>query len=149
MRAVVQRVSRASVQVDGETVGAIGRGLLVLLAVATTDGDEDVAWMVRKLSGLRIFPDDEGRLNRSVQEVGGAILLVSQFTLYGDARRGRRPSFTRSASGEKAQELYEAVAAGLRELGLTVAQGRFGAHMDVELVNDGPVTLLLSSEGEF
>ena len=134
---------------DGETVGAIGRGLLVLLAVATTDGDEDVAWMVRKLSGLRIFPDDEGRLNRSVQEVGGAILLVSQFTLYGDARRGRRPSFTRSASGEKAQELYEAVAAGLRELGLTVAQGRFGAHMDVELVNDGPVTLLLSSEGEF
>jgi len=130
-------------------VGAIGRGLLVLLAVATTDGDEDVAWMVRKLSGLRIFPDDEGRLNRSVQEVGGAILLVSQFTLYGDARRGRRPSFTRSASGEKAQELYEAVAAGLRELGLTVAQGRFGAHMDVELVNDGPVTLLLSSEGEF
>ncbi len=127
----------------------MGRGLLVLLAVATTDGDEDVAWMVRKLSGLRIFPDDEGRLNRSVQEVGGAILLVSQFTLYGDARRGRRPSFTRSTSGEKAQELYEAVAAGLRELGLTVAQGRFGAHMDVELVNDGPVTLLLSSEGEF
>src|SRR5690606_17119600 len=96
MRAVVQRVSRASVQVDGETVGAIGRGLLVLLAVATTDGDEDVAWMVRKLSGLRIFPDDEGRLNRSVQEVGGAILLVSQFTLYGDARRGRRPKIGRA-----------------------------------------------------
>lgn len=149
MRVVAQRVSRASVTVDGRVVGEIGPGLLLLAGVARGDTEEVVRAAADKLAGLRIFPDDEGRLNRSVQEVGGAILLVSQFTLYGDARRGRRPSFTRSASGEKAQELYEAVAAGLRELGLTVAQGRFGAHMDVELVNDGPVTLLLSSEGEF
>lgn len=149
MRAVVQRVSRASVTVDGEVVGAIGRGLLVLLAVGVDDGPDDVQWMVKKLAGLRIFPDEEERLNRSVVEVQGAILLISQFTLYGDARKGRRPSFTRSAAGEKAEALYEAVARGLREQGLTVAQGRFGAHMAVELVNDGPVTILLSSEGEF
>lgn len=149
MRAVVQRVSRASVAVDGEVVGAIGRGLLVLLAVGVDDGPDDVQWMVKKLAGLRIFPDDEERLNRSVVEAGGAILLISQFTLYGDARKGRRPSFTRSASGRHAQELYEAVARGLREEGLTVAQGRFGAHMAVELINDGPVTILLSSEGDF
>lgn len=149
MRAVVQRVSRASVRVDGETVGAIDRGLMVLLAVAATDGPDDVDWMVRKLAGLRIFPDDQQRMNRSVVEAGGAILLISQFTLYGDARKGRRPSFVRSASGDQARDLYEAVAQGLREQGLSVAQGRFGAHMAVELVNDGPVTLLLSSEGEF
>lgn len=149
MRAVVQRVSQASVAVDGEILGAIDQGLMVLLAVAADDGPDDVQWMVRKLAGLRIFPDEEQRMNRSVVEAGGAILLISQFTLYGDARKGRRPSFIRSASGRQAQELYEAVAQGLREEGLTVAQGRFGAHMAVELVNDGPVTILLSSEGEF
>ncbi|BAS28461.1 D-aminoacyl-tRNA deacylase [Limnochorda pilosa] len=149
MRAVVQRVSRAVVRVDGEPVGRIDRGLMVLLGVSTSDGPADAAWMARKLAGLRIFPDEGGRLNRSVAEAGGAVLLVSQFTLYGDARRGRRPSFTRAASGSEAEAVYDAVARGLRDEGLPVAQGRFGAHMEVELVNDGPVTLLLSSEGAF
>lgn len=149
MRAVVQRVSSASVRVDGAVVGQIGRGLLVLLGVSVNDGPADAAWMARKLAGLRIFPDDQGRMNRSVVEVGGAILLVSQFTLYGDARKGRRPSFVEAASGAEAGALYEEVARALREEGLPVEQGRFGAHMDVELVNDGPVTILLSSEGQF
>nr|WP_269433342.1 D-aminoacyl-tRNA deacylase [Limnochorda pilosa] len=145
----MQRVSRAVVRVDGEPVGRIDRGLMVLLGVSTSDGPADAAWMARKLAGLRIFPDEGGRLNRSVAEAGGAVLLVSQFTLYGDARRGRRPSFTRAASGSEAEAVYDAVARGLRDEGLPVAQGRFGAHMEVELVNDGPVTLLLSSEGAF
>lgn len=149
MRAVVQRVSSASVRVDGAVVGQIGRGLLVLLGVSVHDGPADVTWMARKVAGLRIFPDDQGRMNRSVVEVGGAVLLVSQFTLYGDARKGRRPSFVEAASGAEAETLYEAVAQALREEGLPVEQGRFGAHMDVELVNDGPVTILLSSEGQF
>ena len=143
MRAVVQRVSRASVRVDGRTHGEIGRGLLVLLGVAPSDGEVEIEWMAEKVAGLRIFPDDEGRMNRSVTEIGGAVLVVSQFTLYGDARKGRRPSFVDAAPPEVAQPTYERVVTALRARGLEVATGEFGAVMDVELVNDGPVTIWL------
>jgi len=140
MRAVVQRVSSASVRVDGEVVGQIGAGLLVLLGVAPTDTDPTAAWMADRVAGLRIFADEDGKMNRSVREVGGGILVVSQFTLYGDATRGRRPSFVGAARPEIANPLYERVA----DL-LGAQRGVFGAHMQVELVNDGPVTLLLDS----
>lgn len=141
MRAVVQRVSRAEVRVDGRSVGAIGPGLVVLLGVAATDGDTEVTWMAEKLAGLRIFADDAGRMNRSVTEIGGAVLVVSQFTLYGDVRKGRRPSFVHAAPPEIAEPVYERLVAALRARELTVATGVFGAMMDVELVNDGPVTV--------
>jgi D-tyrosyl-tRNA(Tyr) deacylase len=140
MRALVQRVSEASVSVDGETVSAIGPGLLVLLGVHVSDGEAEADWIVRKLLALRIFEDEEGRMNRSVQEARGEILCVSQFTLYGDARRGNRPSFVSAARPERAEPLYERVRAGLGAQG-----GRFGARMHVALVNDGPVTLLVES----
>ncbi len=145
MRAVVQRVSRAAVRVDGKDVGRIGRGLLVLLGVGRGDGAHEVEWMVRKLAELRVFPDDEGRMNRSLEDVGGEVLLVSQFTLYGDARRGRRPSYTAAAAPAAAAPLVSAVAAGLRARGLGVESGEFGAMMEVELVNVGPVTILLET----
>ena len=145
MRAVVQRVTRASVRVDGETVGEIGRGLLVLVGAAAGDGPGDAAALADKISGLRIFPDDEGRMNRSVVEVGGAALVVSQFTLYGDVRRGRRPSFTAAAPPETAEPLVDLVAEGLQGAGVPCATGRFRAHMDVELLNDGPVTILVET----
>lgn len=143
MRVVVQRVSRASVAIGGEVVGEIGPGLLVLAGFTHRDGDDGVAWMAEKLAGLRVFPDDEGKMNRSVLEAGGSALVVSQFTLYGDARKGRRPSFVDAAPPAVAEPLYGRLVSALRELGVPVATGRFGALMAVELVNDGPVTLVL------
>lgn len=143
MRAVVQRVSRAAVRVDGETVGAIARGFVVLVGFAPGDDEAALAWMAEKLAGLRVFGDAEGKMNLGIQEVGGAMLVVSQFTLYGDASKGRRPSFVGAAPPEQAEALYERFVALLRERGVRVETGRFRAMMDVELVNDGPVTLLL------
>jgi len=145
VRVVLQRVSRAAVRVDGETVGEIGRGFLVLAGFAPTDGDASLEWMAEKLLGLRLFGDAEGKMNRDLAEVEGALLVVSQFTLYGDAKKGRRPSFTDAAPPEIAIPLYERFVAILREKagGIPVATGEFGAMMEVELVNDGPVTLLL------
>jgi D-tyrosyl-tRNA(Tyr) deacylase len=149
VRAVVTRVTSAGVEVDGETIGAIDGGLLVLLGVAATDGDDDVRYVARKVVDLRIFRDDAGAMNRSLAEAGGAILAVSQFTLLGDTRRGRRPSFIAAAPPERGRELYEHFIAELRALGATVATGRFGATMAVRSVNDGPVTILLDSEKRF
>ncbi|MFT5359462.1 MAG: D-tyrosyl-tRNA(Tyr) deacylase [Polyangiales bacterium] len=149
MRAVVQRVSDASVHVDGELVGAIRAGLLVYIGVGPNDGKAELDYMSRKIAGLRIFQDDEGRMSRSVQDVGGSVLLVSQFTLYGDVRKGRRPSFMGAAGPEHANALYEALAKDLAETGLIVAKGRFRADMRVSSTNVGPVTLLLDSEKTF
>lgn len=146
MRAVLQRVSEASVGVDGREVGRIGPGLLVLLAVGQGDGEADVEWMAQKLVGLRIFPDAEGKMNRSLLDTHRALLLISQFTLYADTRKGKRPSFLDAAPPELARDLYQRCAERLRVLGLTVAEGIFAADMKVGLVNDGPVTLLLDSK---
>jgi D-aminoacyl-tRNA deacylase len=143
MRVVLQRVSRARVTVEGRVTGEVGRGLLLLAGFTDGDSEDALAWMADKVVGLRIFPDDEGKMNRSVQEVGGGLLVVSQFTLYGDTRKGRRPSFVDAARPEIAIPLYERFVAFLRATGLTVGTGEFGAMMDVELVNDGPVTLIL------
>ncbi|MCC6156566.1 MAG: D-tyrosyl-tRNA(Tyr) deacylase [Deltaproteobacteria bacterium] len=145
MRAVLQRVKSARVSVDGEVTGEIGAGLLVFLGVAQTDTDADLDYLQKKIPELRIFEDDEGKMNRSVVEAGGALLVVSQFTLYGDARKGRRPGFTDAARPDLAIPMYERFVEGCRALGLRVETGRFGAMMDVELVNGGPVTLLLDS----
>ena len=149
MRAVVQRVSRASVSVDGEVLGAIDHGLVVLVGVALGDGDAEARWLADKIATLRVFPDDEGVMNRSVLEADGAVLAVSQFTLLGDARKGRRPSYVHAAPPDEADRLYRAVIVALRATGLRVAEGRFQAHMQVELVNDGPVTILLDSAKAF
>jgi D-aminoacyl-tRNA deacylase len=143
MRIVLQRVSRARVTVEGRITGEIGAGLLLLVGFTHGDGDETLVWMAEKVAGLRVFPDDEGKMNRSVTEAGGAALVVSQFTLYGDARRGRRPSFVDAAPPDTAIPLYERFVDALRGTGLRVETGEFGAMMDVELVNDGPVTLIL------
>lgn len=143
MRVVLQRVSRARVAVEGRTTGEIGRGLLLLAGFTEGDGEESLAWMAEKVATLRVFPDGEGKMNRSVGEAGGALLVVSQFTLYGDARKGRRPSFVAAARPEAAVPLYERFLALLRATGLPVSTGEFGAMMEVELVNDGPVTLIL------
>jgi len=145
MRAVVQRVSRAAVRVEGRVAGEVGRGLLVLLGVAAGDAEEDARWMADKLAQLRIFVDEGGKMNRSVADVSGGVLLVSQFTLLADARKGNRPSFAAAAAPEAASALYEQVRAALAARGLPVATGVFRAHMEVELVNDGPVTILLDS----
>jgi D-aminoacyl-tRNA deacylase len=145
MRAVLQRVSRAAVVIDGETVGAIERGLLVLLGVAPADTLAEAQWLAEKAAGLRIFRDEAGKMNLSVADIGG-VLVVSQFTLYGDCRKGRRPSFLDAAPPEVAVPLYEAFVNALRALGLPVATGRFGAMMQVELINDGPVTLILDTK---
>lgn len=145
MRAVVQRVRHASVIVDDDVIGQIGPGLLVLLGVAREDGEKDVDWMAAKLAGLRIFSDNAGKMNRSVSDSGGGVLVVSQFTLLGDVRKGTRPSFTGAADPSEAERLYDLLCVRLREQGLSVATGQFGAHMDVELLNDGPVTILLDS----
>jgi D-aminoacyl-tRNA deacylase len=145
MRIVLQRVREARVEVAGEIVGRIGPGLLVLIAVAQGDSNADADYMAAKTLGLRIFSDAEGKMNRSVQEVGGDILVVSQFTLYGDTRRGRRPSFDRSAPPERAREIYEYFTSRLRESGLVVATGLFQEFMQVYLVNEGPVTLVYDS----
>lgn len=148
MRAVVQRVSEASVVIDGKTVGSIGRGLLVLLGVYTGDEPRDADYIVKKVSGLRIFEDAEGKMNLSAADVGGELLVVSQFTLYGDARHGNRPSFIEAALPDKAIPLYEYTVAELRKK-YTVHTGEFGADMQVSLVNDGPVTILLDSKKLF
>ena len=149
MRAVVQRVSSARVRVDGAVVGEIAQGFLVLLGVGQGDGADEVAYMTNKIRDLRLFPDDEGKMNRSLLDIGGGVLIVSQFTLYGDVRRGRRPSFIAAAAPDLAKALYEEVVKELRASGLTVATGIFQADMKVELVNDGPVTLLLDSSKAF
>jgi D-tyrosyl-tRNA(Tyr) deacylase len=145
MRAVLQRVSRASVVVDAEVIGAVERGLLVLLGIAPDDTEADVRKLADKIVGLRIFPDEVDKMNRSVADVGGAVLVVSQFTLYGDCHKGRRPSFVGAAGPEIAVPLYEAFINAVRALGVPVATGRFGAMMRVELVNEGPVTLILDT----
>ena len=149
MRAVVQRVSKARVQVGDRIVGEIGRGLLVLVGVAAEDGPADVQYLAGKVRELRIFGDEAGRMNRSVEECGGAVLVVSQFTLLGDVRKGRRPSFDAAAPPEAAKALYEDLVRELRARGLTVATGEFQAHMVIELINDGPVTILLDSRKLF
>ena len=146
MRAVIQRVQRARVTIDGEVAGEIGVGLLVLLGVTYSDKEEQANWLADKIVGLRIFADDEGKMNRDVTEAGGAVLVVSQFTLYGDCRKGRRPSFVDAAAPPIAIPLYEAFVNGVKRLGIPVATGRFGADMQVELVNDGPVTLIVDGK---
>jgi D-tyrosyl-tRNA(Tyr) deacylase len=146
MRAVVQRVSRAKVDIAGETVGQVGTGLLVLLGVTHNDTAEQARWLAEKIAGLRIFPDDEGKMNRDLVEAKGGMLIVSQFTLYGDCRKGRRPSFVDAAPPALAIPLYEAFIVAVKALGIPVATGQFGADMQVELVNDGPVTLIVDSK---
>lgn len=143
MKAVVQRVTQAKVSVDGQTVGAIAVGLVVLLAVGEGDGEEEAQWIANKIANLRIFEDEAGKFNRSIVDVEGQVLLVSQFTLYGDARKGRRPSFTEAAPPELAEGLIDLVAALLKANGVPVACGQFQAHMLVEIHNDGPVTIIL------
>ena len=145
MRAVVQRVREATVHVDGDVVGAIHHGLCVLLGVATTDSERDAERLCQKILGLRVFEDETGRFDRSLKDVGGALLVVSQFTLYGDCRRGRRPSFAAAAPAEWARTLYDHFVVRARAGGVPVATGRFQAHMALTVVNDGPVTLLLDS----
>jgi D-tyrosyl-tRNA(Tyr) deacylase len=149
MRIVAQRVSSASVEVDGNVTGAIDRGLLVLLGVTHEDGGAEVQWAADKVCNLRIFADDESKMNRSLLEIGGEVLLVSQFTLYGDARKGRRPSFVHAARGADAEALYEAAGAAIEARGVRCATGVFGADMKVSLVNDGPVTIMLDSSKTF
>ena len=145
MRAVIQRVAEASVTVDQVVVGRIQHGFLILVGVADQDEEKDALWIAEKVAGLRVFEDSEGKMNLSLADVRGAVLLVSQFTLLGDCRKGRRPSFVEAARPEKARALYEKLAVNLRDLGLVVETGVFQAHMEVRLHNDGPVTLLLDS----
>jgi len=145
VRAVIQRVSAASVVVGSQTVASVGEGLLVLLGVANGDADRDAEWLAEKVAGLRIFEDEAGKLNLSVQEIRGSVLVVSQFTLLADCRRGRRPSFTDAAPPPEADRLYQVFASALRRTGLPVATGVFQAHMEVHLVNDGPVTVMLDT----
>ena len=149
MRAVVQRVASARVTVDDREIGRCGAGVLVLLGISPDDGEAEAKWLADKVVNLRIFPDDDGKMNRSLLDAGGGALVVSQFTLYGDARKGRRPSFIRAAEGPEAEATYEKTVALMRELGIETATGEFGANMQVSLVNDGPVTILLDSEKTF
>lgn len=149
MRTVIQRVTRASVRVDDEVIGAIAHGLVALVGVAAGDGPADLDYTASKIAELRIFPDAQGRMNRSVRDVDGAILAISQFTLLGDVRKGRRPAFDAAAPADVARALYETLIARLRAQGLRVECGRFQAHMAVELINDGPVTILLDSRRTF
>lgn len=145
MRALVQRVTRADVSVEGRTTGRIAEGLLVLLGATHADGEPEARWLAQKLATLRIFPDEEGRMNRSLTETGGSLLVVPQFTLYGDAREGRRPGFSEAARPEVAEPLFERVCTLLAETGVPVERGVFRAHMQVSLVNDGPVTLMIET----
>jgi D-tyrosyl-tRNA(Tyr) deacylase len=147
VRVVLQRVSKASVRVDGELLGEIGTGFVLLAAAGADDASDEPERLARKIAGLRVFPDDDGKMNRSIGDAAGSVLLISQFTLYADVKRGRRPSWSGSAEPELAQERIEAFRGALEAGGLQVATGRFGAHMEVELVNDGPVTLLLDGSG--
>jgi D-tyrosyl-tRNA(Tyr) deacylase len=149
MRAVVQRVKRASVRVAGSITGEVGHGLLVLLGVGHEDAETDADYLAEKIAGLRVFEDDDGKMNLSVVDVGGAILAVSQFTLYGDVRRGKRPSFDAAAEPQRARQLYEYFVARIRALGLTCQTGIFQENMEVELVNSGPVTILIDSRKLF
>jgi D-tyrosyl-tRNA(Tyr) deacylase len=149
MRACVQRVDQAAVVVDGVTVGQIGRGLLVLLGVSHSDTSDDAIYLAEKTVDLRIFADEAGKMNRSLTQTGGAMLVVSQFTLYGDCRKGRRPSFIDAAAPEQGEQLYEEFVAAVRGRGVEVATGRFRAHMKLSSVNDGPVTMLLDSQKLF
>lgn len=149
MRACIQRVTSAAVVVEGETVGKIGRGLLVLLGVGDKSCDEDAKYLVEKIINLRIFADDQGKMNRSLQDVAGSLLVVSQFTLYGDTRKGRRPSFVKAAGADEGKRLYELFCTLAAEQGVPVETGIFQADMQVSLVNDGPVTLLLSADKSF
>ena len=140
---MLQRVARASVAVDGRVLGSIGRGFLLLVGVRPGDDKAEIEWMAGKILGLRVFPDEEGRMNRDVTEIGGALLVVSQFTLYADARKGRRPSFVGAATPDEAEENYRRFVTALASHGVPVATGEFGAVMQIDLVNDGPVTLIL------
>lgn len=149
MRAVVQRVSRASVTVNGEITGEIEQGFLVLLGVEQDDTQDDVIYLAQKAAGLRVFEDEDGKMNLALSDVNGKMLVVSQFTLLGDCRKGRRPSFVNAARPEQANELYQSFVAEVRGQGIEVETGRFQEHMDVELVNDGPITLLLDSKKQF
>lgn len=149
MRAVVQRVTRASIRVEDKTIGEIGNGLVVLLGVARNDTEKDAEYLVGKIGALRVFDDSEGQMNLSVRDTGGSLLVVSQFTLYGDVRRGLRPSWTQAAAPEVAEPLYQFFVTRAKALIREVATGRFGSMMQVELVNDGPVTVLLDSRKEF
>jgi len=149
MRAVIQRVTRASVDVEGERVGEIKNGFMVLVGVMEGDTDKDTAYIAKKIEGLRVFEDSEDKMNLSLKDVGGSLLLVSQFTLAGDARKGNRPSFSTAARPEIAEPMFEELVKILRAGGLTVETGRFRTHMEVSLVNDGPVTILLDSRREF
>lgn len=149
MRAVVQRVSKAGVDIDGKTVGEIGTGLLVFLGIGKGDSGEDVDYLVEKIVDLRIFPDKEGQMNLSAREEGRELLIVPQFTLYGDCRQGRRPSFSGAASLQRAEELYDKFVDRMQETGLKIETGRFQSLMDVRLVNNGPVTMLLDSRRKF
>ncbi len=149
MRVVLQRVKRCRVTVSGEISGEIGAGILTFLGVGPEDSNEDVRYLAEKTVHLRIFPDDAGKMNRSLLDIGGGMLIVSQFTLFGDCRKGRRPSFTGAAPPEKAENLYHAFIEEVEKFDVTTSTGRFGAMMDVDIVNDGPVTLLLDSKGAF
>jgi D-aminoacyl-tRNA deacylase len=149
MRACIQRVSRAEVTVEGEVVGQIGAGLLVFVGVAQDDTETDVRYLAEKIVDLRVFPDDEGKMNRSLEETRGSMLIISQFTLFGDGRKGRRPSFIEAALPEKGEQLYSDFVAAVQRRGIAIATGQFRAHMEVALVNDGPVTLLLDSKKVF
>ena len=149
MRAVVQRSGAASVTIAGDVVGAIDGGVVVLVGIAPTDGDDEARWLADKVANLRIFTDDHGKMNRSLLETGGQALVVSQFTLYGDARKGRRPSFIHAAQGPEAERVYEKVIEEIRALDIACATGKFGATMQVALTNEGPVTILLDSDKTF
>lgn len=149
MRAVVQRVSKAIVSVDGDIVGKIGKGLLVFLGIGKDDNDDDLEYMVGKILGLRIFEDASGKMNLSLEDIDGDILIVSQFTLYGDVRKGRRPSFSTSAGPDTAENMYELFIRRCQERQINVEKGIFGADMDIELINDGPVTILVDSKKVF
>lgn len=146
MRGVLQRVTEASVTVDQKNIGSIGKGICLLLGVAPDDGEEQLMWLVKKVVNLRIFSDEKGKMNRSLIDVDGALLVVSQFTLYGDCSAGRRPSFTRAADPDHAKALYEQFVQQVKKMGISVSTGKFGADMAVQLVNDGPVTLILETE---